>query len=157
MIMKKKIISLLFCVMSIIAYSQDYTISSAGMGNNGNYCVKVVVSTKKAPKSGLEDLVMRYAVHGVMFRGIMSSDGYGEHKPLIKTPGIEQQRADFFDSFFESGEYKKYATIVETTLSSMKNKRTKKVETSANVLIDKETLRKDLEAAGLIKGFSNLW
>ncbi|MBQ7942055.1 MAG: hypothetical protein IJ328_06585 [Muribaculaceae bacterium] len=155
--MRKILIFMITLSMSVIAYSQEYIISSAGIGKSGNYNIKVVVSTKKKPKSNLEDLVMRYAVHGVLFRGIMSTDGYGEHKPLIENPGIEQSRSDFFKPFFEEGQYKKYASIVETTLSTMKNKQTKRVETSANVLVDKETLLKDLEKAGVVKGFSNLW
>lgn len=39
----------------------------------------------------------------------------------------------------------------------MKNKQTKMQETTAVVMVDKESLLGYLEESGVVKGFSNLW
>lgn len=155
--MKRIIFFILFCFIVTICKAQEYTVRSAGQGNSGNYLVEVTVSSKKKLTSTAEDLVKEYAVRGVMFRGLMASSGYGEQKPLIKDPNIEQTKAEFFKAFFKEGAYKKYASIVGSSLSTMKNKQTKMQETSATVIVDKESLQHYLEESGIIQGFSNLW
>lgn len=155
--MKKSFLIVLLCLAANLCFAQEYTARSAGQGNSGNYRVDITVSTKKKVASTAEDLVKEYAIRGVMFRGLMASSGYGEQKALIQDPNIEQTKADFFQAFFNEGLYKKYATIVESTLTTMKNKQTKVQETSAIVLVDKESLLHYLEESGIIKGFSNLW
>lgn len=155
--MKRIIFFILFCLIVTICKAQEYTVRSAGQGNSGNYLVEVTVSSKKKLTSTAEDLVKEYAVRGVMFRGLMASSGYGEQKPLIKDPNIEQTKAEFFKAFFNEGAYKKYASIVGSSLSTMKNKQTKMQETSATVMVDKESLQHYLEESGIIQGFSNLW
>lgn len=155
--MKKFLLFTLFSLVVTFCKAQDYTVRSAGQGKSGNYLVEVTVSSKKKLTSAAEDLVKEYAVRGVMFRGLMASSGYGEQKPLIKDPSIEQTKADFFKAFFNEGEYKRYASIVGSSLSTMKNKQTKMQETSATVMVDKESLLHYLEESGIIQGFSNLW
>lgn len=155
--MKKLILLFMLCILCVIASAQEYTIKSGGQGKSGNYLVEITVSSKKKMKGNAEDLVTRYAVHGVMFRGLMATAGYGEQKPLFKDPNIEQTKADFFQAFFNEGSYKTYATVLDSSLSVMKNKQTKMNEVSAVVLVDKESLVHYLEQSGILKGFSNLW
>lgn len=156
--MKRIFVSLLVCMLAFTAYAQgDYNIVSAGQGKSGHYLVKVTALVAKSDLKGgkAEDLLKRYAVHGVMFRGLMASDGYGEQEPLIKDPNTEQVKADFFKAFYAEKAYGRYASIVESSMSSMKVK--KGYEVTANLLINKELLVKYLEESGVVKGFSNLW
>lgn len=156
--MKKVLLSFVFIFLCTVGMSaQEYTIKSAGQGKSGNYLVEITVTTKSKEKNiNAEDLVKRYAVHGVLFRGFASSEGYGEQKPLIKDPDIEQTKADFFGAFFNDGAYKRYASIVNSSLTSTKLAR-KYYEVSAVLLVDKESLQHYLEESGIVKGFSNLW
>ncbi len=149
---------MLASVFVLVAFAQsDYNIVSAGQGKSGHYLVKVTTIVGKSDLKGgkAEDLLKRYAVHGVMFRGLMASDGYGEQKPLIKDPNTEQIKVDFFNAFYAEKSYRRYASIVESSLSSVKVK--KGYEVTANLLVNKESLAKYLEESGVIKGFSNLW
>lgn len=155
--MRKLLFIIVMCMTCLLASAQTYTITSGGQGNSGNYLVKITVSTKKNPTKEAENLVKRYAVHGVIFRGLMAADGYGEQKPLVKDPNVESTKAEFFNAFWKEGAYTRYATIVPSSLSVIKNKQTKMVDTSASVLVDKESLEHYLEESGVIKGFSNLW
>ena len=155
--MKRLFFSSILCFVAIICSAQEYTVRSAGQSNSGNYLVEVTVCSKKKLTSKAEDLVKEYAVRGVMFRGLMASSGYGEQKPLISDPNIEQTKSEFFTAFFNEGAYQRYASVVGSSLSTMKNKQTKMQETSAIVMVDKESLQQYLEKSGVIQGFSNLW
>ena len=155
--MKKVLVSFVLLMCCVIASAQEYYVQSAGQGQGGRYLVSVTVNVKKKLPSSAEDLVMKYAVQGVMFRGLMASEGYGEQKPLITDPTIQQTKADFFQAFDNEAKYRNFASIVNSSLSSMKNKKTKMIETSAVVMVDKEALQHYLEEAHVLKGFSNLW
>ena len=157
--MKRIFGMLLLCLSCTLCQAQtdQYSVRIAGQGQSGNYLVNVTVNTKKGVTKKAEDLVRLYAVHGVIFRGLMSTDGYGEHQPLVKDPNVEQTKADFFNRFWAEGAYNRYTTIVGASLSVIKNKQTKMTETSATVRVDKEALQHYLEESGVIQGFSNLW
>jgi hypothetical protein len=155
--MKKLLLLSIFSLICALSWAQEYTITSAGQGNGGKYLVQITVNTDKKPSGSAEDLVMHYAVHGVLFRGVMSTDGYDEQKAIIKDPNVEDTKSDFFDAFWREKQYKKFATIVPSSLSVLKNKQIKKYETSAMLTIDKEALQQYMETSGVIKGFSNLW
>ena len=64
---------------------------------------------------------------------------------------------DFEILLGSEGAYRRYASIVPSSLTVMKNKQTKSYETAATVMIDQRGLQKYLEESGVIKGFSNLW
>ena len=155
--MKKVLVSLVLLMCCMIAPAQEYYVQSAGQGQGGRYLVSVTVNVKKKLPTSAEDLVMKYAVQGVMFRGLMAAEGYGEQKPLITDPTIQQTKADFFQAFDNEAKYRNFASIVNSSLSSMKNKKTKMIETTAVVMVDKEALQHYLEEAHVLKGFSNLW
>lgn len=156
--MKKILLIIIVSVLCSLGVSaQDYTLKSAGQGKGGNYLVEITTTAnKKAKDFNAEDLVARYAVHGVMFKGVTAAGGYGGQKALIKDPNIEQTKADFFDAFFREGAHRRYATIVNSSLTSTKLSK-KMVELNAILLVDKEALQHYLEESGIIKGFSNLW
>ncbi len=155
--MKKVLLTIMLTLGCIFANAQDYSIQSEGVDNSGNYVVRIVVSTKSKPSKAAEDLVKQYAVHGVMFRGITAAKGYSAQPPLINDPSIEQTKKEFFEAFWRENGYSRYASIVPSSMTVMKNKQTKMTETSALVTVSKELLQKELEDNGIIQGFSNLW
>lgn len=155
--MKKFALTLMLAFSCTFANAQEYTLQSEGVDNSGNYVVRIVVSTKKKPAKAAEYLVRQYAVHGVMFRGIAAAKEYSAQPPLIKDPGIEQTKREFFEAFWRENGYTRFASIVPSSLTVMKNKQSKMTETSALVTVSKELLQKYLEDNGIIQGFSNLW
>lgn len=155
--MKKVLLTIMLTLGCIFANAQEYSIQSEGVDNSGNYVVRIVVSTKKKPSKAAEDLVKQCAVHGVMFRGIAAAKDYSAQPPLIKDPNIEQTKKEYFEAFWRENGYSRYASIIPSSLTVMKNKQSKMTETSALVTVSKELLQKDLEANGIIQGFSNLW
>lgn len=155
--MKKVLMTLMFCLIGMGVYAQEYTATSGGTGKKGEYLVNVTVSVKKKEVKEAESLVKKCAVHAVLFRGLMSADRYSSQKPLIKDPNVENVKSAFFQSFWDGGNFKNYTALVGSSLVTMKNKQTKMHEISATVMVDKESLLKYMEEQGIIQGFSNLW
>ena len=155
--MKKSLLFVVFALCSLMVNAQEYTLQSAGTAKDGSYLVKVKVSVKKLKNTTAQDLVLRYAVEGVMFDGLNDANGYSSQKPLIKDIDIRQKKAEFFEAFNREGKYKHFASIVNSSLTSMKNKQTKMIDNEATVIVKKEELQHYLEEAGIIKGFSELW
>lgn len=155
--MKKLTILFFFIMICVMSFAQDYQIRNAGTSKTGSYIVEVESYVKKDPKNKALDIALQNAVRGVMFRGVTSANGFTAYKPLIQDPGIESAKSAFFDAFFSEGQYKRFASLVGSSLSSIKNKQTKMYEIEATVIVNKEALIKYLEESNIINGFSDLW
>ena len=98
-------------------------------------------------------LRVRNAVHGVIFKGFAGGDGCIGQKALVPNPGAEMENEEYFRLFFsDKGEYRKYVSIVAG--SELSEKVGKEYRAGAVVSIQKDELRKALEAAGIIKGLN---
>lgn len=128
-----------------------YDIECVGNGTEGTYLVKVWSYSKKQATAANQ--AVKNAVHGVIFKGVpgKSRDCVAQ-RPLASSPGIENDRADYFEKFFaEGGEYAKYGSATGAPESI---KIGKEYKVGVVVSVYKDQLRKDLEAAGVIKGLS---
>lgn len=145
----------LFAASTVCGQNAEYNIACAGQGKDGAYMVKVTTRVKDT-KKGVEEL-KKCAVHGVIFRGFMGEAvGCTDQKPLVKDPNVAQEKADFFQTFFSTGGYARYVSLVDSSFASTKIKR-KNYEVTALFLVDKESLLRYLEQEKIIEGFSNLW
>lgn len=154
-----KIITFLLALavmLPIGAYAKDkndgklnYEISQAGVGNQGTYMVKVTVISKD--KNVSDDLIARCAVHGALFRGI------GTTGPIAGSAAAEAQHADYFQNFFApNGPARNYVAEVSAQREVLKVNK-KEYRVTKLVSINKDQLRKDLEAAGVIRGLNSIF
>ena len=129
-----------------------YDILCEGNGVEGTYLVRIWVYANKLNLK--PELIRRYAVHGVIFKGVTGSSTCSGQKPLAKSLSVEEENKEYFDKFFEKNNaYLNFATIVEGTFERVKvTKRQFKI--GAIVSISKDQLRKQLEADGIIRGLS---
>ena len=170
--MKKQIITILVVlVASVTTFAQSgkqkkadaateawrYEIECAGVGADGTYLVKVWSYSKK-PSIAITQ-AKKNAVHGIIFKGF-SGDGRScaSQKAMANNPNIEAEKEDFFGPFFEEGgKYMKYVT--ESTDGFVdagdRLKVGKEYKIGIIVAVSKDALRKDLEAAGIIRGLSS--
>lgn len=132
----------------------EYEIECAGVGTDGTYLVKVWSYSKKANVA--LDQAKKNAVHGIVFKGFAGgAQGCTAQKPLASSPAIEQEKADFFDLFFaDNGKYMKYVGSSGDQVGE-RVKVGKEYKVGVIVSVQKDALRKDLEAAGIIKGLSS--
>ena len=127
-----------------------YDIEGVETGVQGTYMVKVYIYTNKPEAT--TDQIKYAAVHGVLFRGF-SGKGFATQKALAR-PEIETQKADFFNAFWENGDYQAYVNIVNAVADRLKMS-SKEYKIGAVVSVSKDSLRKSLEDAGIIKGLNS--
>ncbi len=143
------------CVAEAFGVSvPEYELEGAGTGAQGTYLLKVSVLTKNKNINNSE--LGKAAVHGVLFRGFSNKDMRQHQKPLAGSSAVEASHPEFFDEFFsDNGAYKNYVESVAGSRSVIKAGKMYKV--SGNIVVNKEQLRKDLEQAGVIKGFNSIF
>lgn len=153
--MKKfcSIISLLILIsMAAIAKGYKmpmYDITGAGSGTEGTVLVKVFVYAKVVDDNEL----IRAAVHGVVFRGFEGNNS-GARQPAMAPQTAEKENAAFCEKFFaKDGDCLKYASVVEGSYDRAKTANGYKC--GAILQVDKKTLRKDLEQAGVVRSLSS--
>lgn len=129
-----------------------YDILCEGNGVEGTYLVHVWVYVNK--QNLKPEQIRKYAIHGVIFKGITGSVKCNGQKPLAKSLSVEEENKDYFDEFFEKkNAYLNFATIIEGTFQRVKvTKRQYKI--GAVVSVSKDQLRKQLESDGIIRGLS---
>lgn len=168
--MKKQIVlifALLMTTSTIIAQGKRkaeratrewrYEIECAGIGTDGTYLIKVWSYSKNAKFAITQ--AKKNAVHGIIFKGFSGgSQGCVTQKPIASNPSIEEEKNDYFDSFFEDGgKYMKF--VSESSDGNIgaedRMKVGKEYKIGVLVSVSKDALRQELEAAGIIKGLSS--
>lgn len=156
----KKILHRALCILTLfVAFATsisaadeivpEYDITGAGSGTEGTLLVKVHVYGKKVNDTDLK----RAAVHGVVFRGC-SGNASGARQPAMLSATAQTDNLEFFKKFFaEDGECINFASVVAGSYETIKTKKGKKV--GAILQIDKRTLRKTLEKAGVLRSLSS--
>ncbi|MBR1809276.1 MAG: hypothetical protein IJ776_07810 [Paludibacteraceae bacterium] len=129
-----------------------YEIECAGNGTQGTYLIKVWSYSKKARVAA--EQCKKNAVHGIIFKGYTGGNGCVAQRPLAKNPGVELEYEEYFNKFFsDSGEYYKYVSLTSAAQDIVKVGKEYKV--GVVVSVQKDDLRKALEAAGVIRGLSS--
>lgn len=132
-----------------------YDIECAGIGADGTYLVKVWSYSKK-PDVAISQ-AKKNAVHGIIFKGFPGNgNGCPSQKPLASNPNLEMEKADFFGPFFEEGgKFMKFVTGDGMLSAGDRLRVGKEYKIGVIVSVSKDALRKDLEAAGIIRGLSS--
>ncbi|MBD5325565.1 MAG: hypothetical protein HDS04_02665 [Bacteroides sp.] len=129
----------------------NYEIIGAGTGTQGTYLVEVSVLSKKKDVSDAQ--LVSAAVHGVLFRGFSNPAARGFKKPLAGSASNEAQHVDFYKDFFsDNGMAKNFGNVVKGTRSI--TKAAKEYKVSAKVSVEKESLIKYLEDAGVVRSLN---
>ena len=133
-----------------------YEIEVVNTGASGTKQVKVWTYSKKADVA--IEQAKKNAVHGILFKGMPNNGAVTGEKPIIKDPNVESSQKEFFDDFFQDGgKYAKYVTLVNNGAIAPgdRMKIGKEYKIGVVVSINSDALRKDLEAAGIIKALTN--
>ena len=129
-----------------------YEVEKTGTGTQGTYQLKVWTYSKDVATASIQ--AKKNAVHAVMFKGIP-----GGQKPLVKNPNAEAEKAEFFKEFFEDGgKFQKYVFLSNNGAIGPGDRikiSKKEYKIGVVVSVSVASLRKDLEAAGIIKSLSS--
>lgn len=163
----KYFLTIILLTTSLLAFGQKrkankdteswrYEIECAGIGSEGTYLVKVW-SYSKNGNVAIEQ-AKKNAVHGVIFKGFTGGQGCGTQRAMASTPNIETEKQDFFKLFFaDQGNYMKYVNVSSDGNIAAKDRMRVGKEYKIGVIVSvmKDALRKDLEAAGVIRSLSS--
>ncbi|MVZ65229.1 hypothetical protein GQF61_05140 [Sphingobacterium sp. DK4209] len=131
----------------------QYEVQFVRTGVEGTTLFKVF-SYGKNEKQCLEN-AKRNAIKAVIFNGIPGSD---LQKPLASDPNASEVHKDYFQSFFqENGKYQQYVSL-STDGSINANDRLrvgKLLKIGFIVSVQKASLRRELEQAGVVKSLSH--
>jgi hypothetical protein len=132
-----------------------YEIEAQGIGTQGTKQIKVWCYSKDVLTAIAQ--AKKNAVHGLIFRGYAGKSGIPTEKPMTTNPNLEQEKMDFFKPFFANGgKYLKYVVdISETPAVGDVIKIGKEYKVGIVVSVNVSELRKDLEAAGIIKSLNS--
>lgn len=138
-------------------YEWRYELEVVATGVSGTYQVKVWSYSKK-PETAIEQ-AKKNAVHGIIFRGFPQRDRIKGQPALSRNPNLEMEHEDFFRDFFATGgKYLKFVSLVNNgSIGPGDRIKISKKEYKIGVIIsvNVSALRKDLEAAGIIKNMSS--
>lgn len=134
-----------------------YEIECVGIGKPGTKLIKVWSYSKNAKIATGQ--AKKNAVHGIIFQGYAGGgQGCTNQKPLASDPSIEHQKKEFFDDFFaQGGKYMKFVSHSADATPEVMGVKLKgyKYKVGVIVTVNSNALRKDLEAAGIIRGLSS--
>jgi hypothetical protein len=138
-------------------YDWRYELEVVATGIQGTYQVKVWSYSKKVD-TAIEQ-AKKNAVHGVIFRGFPAKGRVQGKKPLSRNPNLEIEHNDFFKDFFaQGGKYLKFVSVVNNGAIAPGDRikiNKKEYKIGVVISVDISSLRKDLEAAGIIKSMSS--
>lgn len=130
----------------------NYEVECMGTGMDGTQLIKVWGYGKK-PNDAVEN-AKKSAVQAVMFKGILNGKPGCMMRPLITEPGAEQAHQDYFNAFFkEKGKYLSFVSVSNDGSVDPKDrlKVGKQYKVGVLVSVSHSALRKELEAAGVVK------
>ena len=109
-----------------------------------------VYSYAKTEKEGIEQGKLN-AIRAIIFKGIPGADF---QKPLVAEVGAEEKYKSYFSEFLKpGGKYLKFIALSSNSIEVFKSDEMQKV--GVTVTIQKDNLRKELEAANIIKTLTN--
>lgn len=129
-----------------------YEIEVVQQGTQGTYLIKVWSYSKK-PDVAIEQ-AKKNAVHGIIFKGYTGTSTVPGQPALARNVNLEQEKVDFFKPFFEDGgKYMKFVSVSGdgAVAAEDRMKVGKEYKVGVVVSVNVSALRKDLEAAGIIK------
>jgi hypothetical protein len=159
--MKKHILFLSFLLFSVFAFSQkdrdpgtyNYEIQFLRTGVEGTELFKIFTYCKK--EKDCFDFAKVDAIKAILFKGI---PGSGLQRPMIPEAGAEDKYRDYFIEFFKpGGKYLNFVAISNDGSISEDDrfKVGKNLKIGIIISVQKANLRRELEAAGIVKPLSS--
>lgn len=146
------LISLALTTSSCASQQQvfGYEMTCLGVGTEGSNLLKVYSYGKTYDKS--VEQAKHDAVHGILFKGIVGSNGCANQPAMLK-PQEQVANQAFFDEFFKKGEYLRFVNISNdgSVSGADRLKVGNMYKIGVTVSVQKDALRKYLEQAGVIK------
>lgn len=133
--------------------SYNYEVKFLKTGVQGTELFKVYTYCKKEPQC--IEMAKVDALKSILFKGI---PGSGLMEPMVREVGAEEKHRDYFTAFFkEGGKYLNFVAISNdgSIEDNDRLKVGKQLKIGVVVSVQKAQLRKEMEAAGIVKKLSS--
>jgi len=136
--------------------SYDYELSLSQENSSSTSTLKVFKVWSYGKKKALltQDVGMRNAVHGILFKGLVAADtGFQGNMAALVPDGYESHK-EYFDAFFSSGEYKQFVQLTSRgaiQAGDVMKLSSGKYKVGMLVQVNVSALRKRLEKDGIIQ------
>ena len=140
-------------------YDYELSLVKENVASTSGFKVFKVWSFGKKKERLTNEIGMRNAIHGLLFKGLAASDeGYQGSVPALVPDGYESHR-EYFDLFFESGEFKQFVQLTSRGAQQAGDviKVGKQYKVGLLVQVNVNALRKRLEKDGIIESAKSLF
>ena len=141
-------------------YDYELSLAKENVSATAGFKVFKVWSYAKKKESITNEIGMRNAIHGLLFKGLAAADsGTQGTVPPIVPDGYESHK-EYFDAFFASGEYKQYIQLTSRgaqqagDVVKLGNKRWM---VGLLVQVNVNALRKRMEKDGIAQGVRGIF
>ena len=140
-------------------YNYELSLAKDNIASTGSFKVFKVYSYARKRDAITQEVNMRNALHGLLFKGLAAADvGTQGEFPAMVPDGYESHR-EYFDLFFDSGEYQQFIQL--TSKGAMQAgdvvKVGKEYKIGLLVQVNVNALRKRLEKDGIIQGVRGIF
>lgn len=147
----KRLASLLFALwITFICFAKsslqnyEYDIVGVAIAKEGYYLVEVSVMVDKKKEATI-DIAKKCAIHGCLFKGFAVERI--SQKPIMSSPSEAEEHSEYFDKLINE----QFNIYTNSTHSIQVIKVGERFRIKAIVVVAKESLRKELEKAGIVK------
>lgn len=140
-------------------YDYELSLVKENVASTSGFKVFKVWSYGKKKEQLTNEIGMRNAIHGLLFKGLAASNiGTQGNVPALVPDGYESHR-EYFDLFFESGEYKQFIQLTSKGAQQAGDviKVGKQYKVGLLVQVNLNALRKRLEKDGIVESATNIF
>lgn len=140
-------------------YDYELSLVKENVASTAGFKVFKVWSYGKKKETLTNEIGMRNAIHGLLFKGLAAADsGTQGNVPALVPAGYESHR-EYFDLFFGSGEYKQFIQLTSKGAQQAGDvvKAGKQYKVGLLVQVNLNALRKRLEKDGIVEGAKGIF
>lgn len=145
---------------AVVGYDYELSLAKDNVAATSGFKIFKVWSYGKKKELLTQDICMRNAIHGLLFKGLASSDvGTQGNFPALCPEGYDAHQ-EYFDGFFESGDYKQFIQLTSKgaqQAGDVIKTANKQWKVGLLVQVNVNALRKRLEADGIIQGARSIF
>ena len=140
-------------------YDYELSLAKENVAATSGFKVFKVWSFGKKKETLTQEIGMRNAIHGLLFKGLAAADiGSQGNVPALVPDGYDSHK-EYFDVFFANGEFKQFIQLTSRGAQQAGDvvKVGKKYKVGLLVQVNYNALRKRLEDDGIIASAKNLF
>ena len=142
-----------------VEYNYELVTVKNGGGATSGFRIFKVWSYCKKKELLTQEICMRNAVHGVIFKGLAGDDAIGGQMKALVPEGVGEHK-DYFDNFFDSGDFKQFIQLTSKgaqQAGDVVKTANKEWKVGLVVQVNVNALRKRLEADGIIMSTQDIF